>query len=56
MEEDKTLKSVSEGGIMYRITDNQAEILCTYFNKDIKTLEEYEICELLDKYIDELNK
>lgn len=42
--------------IDYKITLEQAEILCKHFDKDINQLEEYEICELLDKTIDELVK
>lgn len=42
--------------IDYKITLEQAEIICKYFNKDINKLEEYEICELLDKVIDKLVK
>lgn len=43
-----------ESNILYHITNNQAELLAKYYNKDINTLEEYEICELLDAYIDEI--
>ena len=34
-------------------TLEQAEALCKYYNKDIKQLEEYQISELLDRFIDE---
>lgn len=43
-----------ENNILFHITEEQAELLCKYFNKDLKDLEEYEVCELLDKYIDKL--
>ena len=43
-----------ENNILFHITSDQAELLGKYFNKDISTLEEYEICELLDKYIDKI--
>ena len=43
-----------ENWIDYKITRYQAEIICRHFNKDINSLEEYEICELLDKIIDKL--
>lgn len=39
--------------ILYRLTLEQAEALCKYYNKDIKQLEEYEISELLDRFMDE---
>lgn len=39
--------------ILYRLTLEQAESLCKYYNKDINNLEEYEIAELLDRFIDE---
>lgn len=44
----------SENIILFHITEDQANIICKHFNKDIKDLEEYEICELLDRIIDEL--
>lgn len=40
--------------INYHITREQAEIICDHFNKNMNDLEEYEICELLDKIIDEI--
>lgn len=43
-----------ENWIDYKITRDQAESICKYFNKNINDLEEYEICELLDKIIDKL--
>ena len=45
---------IEENIIMFEITSDQAERICKHFNKDIKDLEEYEVCELLDKYINEL--
>lgn len=39
--------------ILYRLTLEQAESLCKFYNKDINNLEEYEITELLDRFIDE---
>lgn len=44
-----------ENYIPYKITDEQAKRICEYYGKDINQLEEYEICELLDKIIDELD-
>ena len=43
-----------ENTILFHITEGQAEAICKHFDKDIKDLEEYEICELLDKIIDHL--
>ena len=42
----------NENTILYRIDINRAELLCKHFGKDINNTEEYEICELLDKLID----
>ena len=42
-----------ENNIIYHITLNQAETIAKHFGRDINDLEEYEICELLDKIIDE---
>ena len=39
--------------ILYRLTLEQTESLCKFYNKDINNLEEYEITELLDRFIDE---
>lgn len=43
-----------ENYINYHITENQAEAIANHFKKDIRKLEEYEICELLDTIIDHL--
>ena len=43
-----------ENWIDYKITIDQAELICKHFNRNINDLEEYEICELLDKLIDKL--
>lgn len=40
--------------IDFKLTLEQATRICEYFGEDIDTLEDYEICELLDKYIDEI--
>ena len=40
--------------INFHITQEQAEIICEHFNKNLNGLEEYEVCELLDQIIDEL--
>ena len=42
-----------EHNILFHITLDQAEIIAKHFGRDINDLEEYEICELLDKIIDE---
>lgn len=41
-----------ENNILFHITEDQAKKVCEYFGKNYKDLEEYEICELLDKLID----
>lgn len=41
-------------GIMFMITTDQIDTICKHFNKNVNDLEDYEICELLDKIIDNL--
>lgn len=43
-----------ENNIDFKISYNQAEKICNYFGKSILQVQEYEICELLDKIIDKL--
>lgn len=45
---------MEENNILYHITSEQAEKLCMYYSKDMAELEEYEICELLDRLIDSI--
>ena len=45
-----------ENVILFHLTQDQAETICKHYGKDMSILEEYEITELLDRYIDELNK
>lgn len=40
--------------VNYNITEDQAEKICKHFGKELKDLEEYEVCEYLDRIIDEL--
>lgn len=40
--------------IDFHLTKDQADKVCKYYGKDVHELEEYEICELLDRIIDEL--
>ena len=44
----------NESYVLYHISLDQVEKICNHFNKNIGDLEEYEICELLDKIIDNL--
>lgn len=44
---------MEDNTILFRITLDQANALCEHFGKNIAELEEYEICALLDKLIDE---
>ena len=39
--------------ITFVLTPEQAEDICKHFGENINELEEYEICELLDRLIDE---
>lgn len=47
---------MEENFINFKISLEQAQLLCKYYGKDIKTLNEYDISELLDSYISELSK
>lgn len=43
--------------IIFHITEDQVNLLARHFgfdSEDLSKMEEYEICEMLDKYIDEL--
>lgn len=44
-----------ENNILFHITLGQAEAIANHFGKNIKDLEEYEICEMLDNIIDHLS-
>ena len=50
---DEYVNVPEENNILFHITLDQAEVIARHFEKDIENLEEYEICELLDKIIDE---
>lgn len=39
--------------INYVLTYEMAKDICEYFNEDIAYLEEWEVCELVDRLIDE---
>lgn len=46
-----------ESNILFHITNDQVNLLARHFGydeEDLSKMEEYEICEMLDKYIDEL--
>lgn len=43
---------MSDDTILFHISLDQAKLLCDHFNVDINEMEEYEICELLDRLID----
>ena len=45
--------NMEENVILFHLTLEQAETLCKYYNKDIKQLQEYEISQLLDRFINE---
>lgn len=38
----------------FMLTKEQAEVICEYFGKNVDETEWYEICEMLDKVIDNL--
>ena len=40
--------------ILFHLTEEQSKRVCDYFGKNYNELEEYEICELLDKLIDSI--
>ena len=46
---------MEEGRIInFKITEDQAAKICGYFNEAYEDLQDYEICEYLDKIIDQL--
>ena len=45
--------AIEQNTILFHITLDQATKICNHFNKDVNSLEDYEIDELLDKIIDE---
>ena len=42
------------GNINFVLTPDQAATICKHFGVDVDKLEEFEICELLDRLIDEV--
>lgn len=40
--------------INYILINETAKDICKYYNLNIDSLEEWEICELLDRFIDEM--
>ena len=42
--------------IDFKITEEQAKLICKYWNENYEELEDYEIASLLDRVIDELNE
>ena len=51
---EKEKLKMEKGSIQFIFTEEQQEIICGHFNKDKDKLEDWEICELLDKVIDNL--
>ena len=45
--------AINMENINFTLTPEQAEDICKHFGENINELEEYEICELLDRLIDE---
>lgn len=46
-----------ESNILFHISNDQVDLLAKHFGydgEDVLKMEEYEICEMLDNYIDEL--
>ena len=39
--------------IKFNLTYEQAQSICEHYGQDISKMEDWEICELLDKLIDE---
>jgi len=44
----------NEETVYFHFTDDQQEIVAKYFDKDIKELEFFQVCELLDEVINDL--
>lgn len=45
-----------DNNIVYLITKSQAKIICDYFDMDSRITEDYMVCEMLDKIIDNLGE
>ena len=41
--------------LSFGITVDQAKRICEYYGKDINTVQGYEVCEMLDQIIDDLD-
>lgn len=57
MKESRNSKNIQVAGDRSRqfiFTFEQQKIVCEYFGKDIRNMEDYEIDELLNKLIDDL--
>ena len=39
--------------INFMLTGEQAKDICKHYGKDIKEMEDWEVCELLDRLIDD---
>ena len=57
MKESRNSKDiqVTGGDRLFVFSFEQQEVVCKHFGKDIKNMEDYEIDELLDKIIDNLD-
>lgn len=47
-------KDIIQNVILFEITLEQAEKLCKHYNKNLEELDTHDLCDLLDKYIDEI--
>lgn len=57
MKESRNSKDiqVTGGDRLFVFSFEQQEVVCKHFGKDIRNMEDYEIDELLDKIIDNLD-
>lgn len=49
------MPEIKENTTLFAFTEDQQETVCRHFGKDPSKMEFWEICELLDKVIDNLD-
>lgn len=45
----------SDSVMSYNLTSDQVETICKHYNKEVEEVEDYQVAEMLDDIIDNLN-
>lgn len=45
----------SDSVMSYNLTADQVEVICKHYNKEVEEVEDYQVAEMLDDIIDNLN-